>query len=203
MFPSIWKWHHNRSWQIGNLIAKLLLHPKVSTQGWLALRPMSKGPIMPGIWQIQMKGVAPPTCKSKCCCLSSSKLDKILDTVEVIKERNDVIEKISGLYECERWSKDHNSVLVVKELLGANSVLVLASMITMHAHIAPHLVSLTIIQTSGVLMICWGLFVYFMATVLIMALLSRRQLKMTVVTVVTSNYQQQPQCLIAAHLLFV
>ena len=79
------------------------------------------------------EGVAPP--KSKCCCLSSNKLDKILDTVEAIKERNDVIEKISGLFECvvcreivqrphfspcckrvvgcqqcvSRWFRDHNA----------------------------------------------------------------------------------------------
>ena len=34
--------------------------------------------------------------KSKCCCLSSNKLEKILSIVEHMQERNDVVEKISA-----------------------------------------------------------------------------------------------------------
>ena len=134
--------------------------------------------------------VAPP--KSKCCCLSSNKLDKILDTVEAIKERNDVIEKISGLFECvicrEIVQRPQFSPCC-KRIVGCQQCVRRWFRDHMHAHIALHLVSLTTMQTSGVRMICWGLFVCFVATVLIMALLSWRQPKTMVVAVVTLNYQ--------------
>ena len=38
--------------------------------------------------------------KSKCCCVSDNRLDKILEVVERIQEKNDFVEKISGLFEC-------------------------------------------------------------------------------------------------------
>ena len=38
--------------------------------------------------------------KSKCCCLANNKLDKILDTVETIKDKNDVVDKVCSLFEC-------------------------------------------------------------------------------------------------------
>ena len=38
--------------------------------------------------------------KLKCCCLANNKLDKILDTVETIKDKTDVVDKVCSLFEC-------------------------------------------------------------------------------------------------------